>query len=92
MSHSARWILATGLAAMWAMSAVPSFAQQLPGERAIVVTEIPSVIAAGTTWELVWADFETADGIVGTSDGGVIFAQEQTDTIRSSTRTTKNTL
>lgn len=54
----------------------------LPGERAAVVTEIPGVIAAGAEWELVWADFETADGIVGTPDGGVIFAQEQTDTIR----------
>ena len=30
----------------------------------------------------IWADFETADGIDGTPDGGVIFAQEQTDTIR----------
>ena len=40
------------------------------------------VVAAGGTWELIWADFETADGIVGTPDGGVLFAQEQTDTIR----------
>jgi gluconolactonase len=39
-------------------------------------------VAAGAKWELVWADFETADGILGTDDGGVLFAQEQTDTIR----------
>jgi gluconolactonase len=54
----------------------------LPGEREINVTAIPGVVAGGGKWEIVWADFETADGIVGTPDGGVIFAQEQTDTIR----------
>jgi gluconolactonase len=54
----------------------------LPGEREANVAAIPGVVAAGTTWQLIWADFETADGIVGTPDGGVIFAQEQTDTIR----------
>ncbi|HEX6997119.1 MAG TPA: SMP-30/gluconolactonase/LRE family protein [Gammaproteobacteria bacterium] len=54
----------------------------LPGEREAVVAAIPGVVAAGTQWQLVWADFETADGIVGTPDGGVLFAQEQTDTIR----------
>src|SRR5215469_15888174 len=61
----------------------PAWAQQLlPGERAASVTEIPGVIASGATWELVWADFNTADGIVGTPDGGLLFAQEQTDSIR----------
>ena len=62
-----------------AQSSAPSL---LPGERAAVVTAIPGVIAADAKWELIWADFETADGIVGTADGGVLFAQEQTDTIR----------
>ena len=56
--------------------------QLLPGEREAVVAGIPGVIDAGTKWQLIWADFKTADGIVGTPDGGVIFAQEQTDTIR----------
>jgi gluconolactonase len=54
----------------------------LAGERETVVTAIPGVIAAGAKWQLIWADFETADGIVPTPDGGVLFAQEQTDTIR----------
>jgi sugar lactone lactonase YvrE len=81
VKRAALRIAVAGLAAL--ASAQSSFAQQLlPGERAASVTEIPGVIAAGATWELVWADFETADGIVGTPDGGVIFAQEQTDTIR----------
>src|SRR3989442_3819124 len=56
--------------------------QLLPGERETVVPAIPGVIEGGEKWQLIWADFTTADGIVGTPDGGVIFAQEQTDTIR----------
>jgi len=54
----------------------------LAGEREATVTAIPGVVAAGAKWELVWADFYTADGINGTPDGGVMFAQEQTDTIK----------
>ena len=56
--------------------------QLLPGERAAAVTAIPGVIAADAKWELIWAGFQTADGIVGTSDGGILFAQEQSDSIR----------
>ncbi len=57
-------------------------AQQLPGERPATVSDIPGVVATGATWELVWADFMTADGLVGTPDGGVLFAQEQSDSIK----------
>ncbi len=57
----------------------------LPGERQVEVTAIPGVVAADAKWELIWAGFNTADGIVGTPDGGVMFAQEQTDTIRKLT-------
>jgi gluconolactonase len=60
-------------------------AQLLPGERETQITAIPGVIGADAKWQLIWADFETADGIVGTPDGGVVFAQEQTDTIRKLT-------
>jgi gluconolactonase len=63
--------------------------QLLPGEREAVVTAIPGIVAAGTKWQLIWADFVTADGIVGTPDGGVVFAQEQTDTIRKLDATDK---
>src|SRR5438093_1345138 len=38
----------------------------LPGEREAAVSAIPGVVAAGSKWELIWADFKTADGIVGT--------------------------
>jgi gluconolactonase len=57
-------------------------AQLLPGEREVTITVIPGVVAAGAEWQRIWADFETADGIVGTADGGLLFAQEQTDTVR----------
>lgn len=53
----------------------------LDGEREARVTAIPGVVAEGAQWSLLWADFVTADGILGTPDGGVLFAQEQTDKI-----------
>jgi gluconolactonase len=81
MSSKTFVAVAVGLGA--GLLAGQSFAQALlPGEREAVVAAIPGVVAAGAKWELIWADFETADGIVGTADGGVLFAQEQTDTIR----------
>jgi gluconolactonase len=55
--------------------------QMVPGEREAKVTAISGVIADGAKWQLVWADFVTADGIVGAPVGGVLFAQEQTDKI-----------
>jgi len=74
------WVLAT--VSVLLTASTPALAQLLPGERPAAVGEIPGVIGAGATWELVWADFKTADGLVGTADGGVLFAQEQGDTIR----------
>jgi len=75
-------LIVAAAAVLGAFSGYASAQQLLPGERAVTVTEIPGVIAAGATWELIWADFNTADGIVGTPDGGILFAQEQTDSIR----------
>jgi hypothetical protein len=75
-------VVLSALPVTYTAAAANVIAQQLAGERPAAVTGIPGVIEPGATWELVWADFETADGIVGTTDGGVIFAQEQTDTIR----------
>jgi gluconolactonase len=46
-------------------------------QREVTVTEIPGVVSAGATWTLVWQGTDNADGIVGTSDGGLLFAQEQ---------------
>ncbi len=54
----------------------------MPGERAVTVTAIPGVVARGSRWQPIWADYATADGINGTPDGGVLFAQEQTDSVK----------
>jgi gluconolactonase len=51
-------------------------------QRDVNVTEIPGVIAAGAKWQLAWQGTDNADGIVGTPDGGLLFAQEQPNDIR----------
>src|SRR5438552_13237908 len=38
---------------------------------------IPGVIRAGAKWTIAWQGTDNADGIVGTADGGLLFAQEQ---------------
>ena len=50
--------------------------------RAVTVTAIPGVVDAGVQWTLAWAGTDNADGIVGTPDGGVLFAQEQPGVVR----------
>ena len=45
--------------------------------RDVTVNEIPGVVAAGAKWSVAWQGTDNADGIVGTADGGVLFAQEQ---------------
>jgi gluconolactonase len=50
--------------------------------RNVTITGIPGVIAAGVKWQPVWQGTDNADGIVGTPDGGLLFAQEQANTIR----------
>jgi gluconolactonase len=57
-----------------------NFRQPTP-ERDVTITEIPGVIATGAKWKLVWQGPDNADGLVGTKDGGVLFAQEQPSTI-----------
>ncbi len=54
----------------------------LPGEHATTIQAIPGVVAATARWQLAWAGFDNADGIVGTSDGGLLFAQEQPNRVR----------
>jgi gluconolactonase len=43
----------------------------------VTVTAISRVIDAGAKWTLAWQGSENADGILGTKDGGLLFAQEQ---------------
>src|SRR5437868_5724541 len=66
--------------------AVSALAQQRGGgqpqpAREVTVTGIPGVVAAGATWTIAWQGPDNADGIVGTDDGGLLFAQEQPNQI-----------
>jgi len=45
--------------------------------REVNVTEIPGVVQAGAKWTVAWQGTDNADGIIGTADGGLLFAQEQ---------------
>ena len=47
------------------------------GARDGTVTPIPGVVSAGATWRVAWQGTDNADGLVGTADGGLLFAQEQ---------------
>jgi gluconolactonase len=50
--------------------------------REYTVTGIPGVIAAGARWAEVWhGDGNNADGLVGTGDGGVLFAQNDNNQV-----------
>ena len=52
------------------------------GLREYTVTEIPGVIAAGRKWTFVWQQAgNNGDGIVGTDDGGVLLAQNDSSRV-----------
>lgn len=52
---------------------------QPPPARDVTIAAIPGVIDANAKWTLVWQGNENADGLVGTGDGGLLFAQEQSN-------------
>jgi gluconolactonase len=58
----------------------PAPAKPTPAQD-VTSTAIPGVIAAGQKWKMAWQGEATADGMVGTDDGGLIFAQEQSNRI-----------
>ncbi len=52
------------------------------GERDVTVTAIPGVIAAGAKWTFVWQQVgNNGDGIVGTNDGGLLLAQNDSSVV-----------
>ncbi|HLH31120.1 MAG TPA: SMP-30/gluconolactonase/LRE family protein [Terriglobia bacterium] len=72
-----------GLALLALAQPAPRTAQEegkLP--REVSITAIPDVIDASAKWQQVWQGTDNADGIVGTNDGGLLFAQEQPSTVR----------
>ena len=53
-----------------------------PGPRDYAVTEIPGVIAAGQQWKFVWQQVgNNGDGIVGSTDGGLLLAQNDSSAV-----------
>ena len=73
------WLVASGFAVGLAVAAQRGGAAQ--GVRDVTVTGIPGVVAAGAQWTLAWQGTDNADGIVGTADEGLLFAQEQPNRI-----------
>ena len=49
--------------------------------KEVTVAEIPGVVAAGAKVTAIWQGDATADGMIGTPDGGVLMAQEQSNHI-----------
>jgi gluconolactonase len=84
MRSTITWFAAVWLAASGSISSqAPAAGQGQPSPlREVVVTAIPGVIAAGATWKIAWQGPDNADGLVATSDGGVLFAQEQSSRVR----------
>src|SRR5688572_23342963 len=67
----------------------PSLAAQRGGQfgqpaapRAVTTAPIPGVVSGGGAWTIAWQGPDNADGLVGTDDGGLLFAQEQSSRIR----------
>ena len=78
--HTSTWVTLTLTAALLTATAT---AQGLrAGERAAEPLAIAGVVDAGASWELVWSATMSADGLVPTADGGILFAQEQSDTLK----------
>ena len=73
--------IAVSVLALSPLSARQRGAAPPQGARPVTVASIPGVIAAGATWTTAWQGTDNADGIVGTEDGGLLFAQEQPNQI-----------
>jgi gluconolactonase len=51
-------------------------------EKDVAATEIPGVVAAGAKWTFVWQQAgNNGDGIVGTNDGGLLLAQNDSSAV-----------
>jgi gluconolactonase len=49
--------------------------------RQVTVAAIPGIVEAGAAWTLAWQGTTNADGLVGSDDAGLLFAQEQPNRI-----------
>jgi gluconolactonase len=60
----------------------PDYGQPRLGLRDYKVVEIPGVIAAGQKWKSIWQQMgDNGDGIVGSPDGGLLIAQNDSSDV-----------
>ncbi len=76
------FVMASCLCGLIVALGQPAEAQEKLPRDMTVAEGIPGIIASGATWRQAWQGFDNADGILGTPDGNVLFAQEQPSTIR----------
>lgn len=70
------------IAALALSLAVPAAAQTAEGEQAATLSAIPGVLAAGSEWTRIWSGPMNADGMTTAVDGSLLFAQEQSNSIK----------
>ena len=74
-------IIATIAAFALALSA-PAWAQSQPGPEASVdIAAIPGVVSGDAQWRMHWSGPMIVDGMTAAADGGLLFAQEQSNSI-----------
>src|ERR1700720_1082907 len=69
-------------ASVLATSAFSQAPAQRPATKEATVAAIPGVVVAAAKWQMFWSGPDNVDGLVGTQDGGVIFAQREVNRIR----------
>jgi gluconolactonase len=75
-------LLTTALACVALGLAAPAMGQAQPGSEVEVdITAIPGVVSGDATWEMFWAGPMIVDGMTADADGGLLFAQEQSNSI-----------
>jgi len=75
-------LLTAGLAGVALILAAPAAAQGQPAPEAQVdIAAIPGVVSDDARWELFWAGPMIVDGMTAAGDGGLLFAQEQSNSI-----------
>jgi len=78
-----KFLMKTVLTAAVALAlSAPAAAQLLAGEKEAKIAAIPGVVAADAKWDRAWSAAMTADGMSASSDGALLFAQEQSNSIR----------
>lgn len=75
------FVIAALLISALVSNAAAQRGSQPQGARDVTIPAIPGLVSAGSRWMLAWQGTDNADGIIGTDDGGLLFAQEQPNRI-----------